>query len=312
MINAKLFPLSCLLMLAMINTLLAVQQSPAQPKAKPAAKQTQNQSQVRSMSLPGLDNVFQIDKQIYSGSGPAEQKSFDALNKLGIKTIISVDGTKPHLDLAKSAGMRYVHIPIGYDGVSQDAGLAFARAARDLKGPIYIHCHHGRHRGPTAAAVVGLCRGTFDKKTAIDFLTQAGTSKGYAGLWKDVREFQIPSDKAVLPELVESTPVSPLVTAMSEISHHFEYLDQKKAANAQALIKKKNLEVLVLLREEFREASRKHAEDYDEMFKTWMQESEAEVRQLENAFQKNDQKQIAAGLKTLKSQCKQCHKAYRD
>ena len=287
--------------------------SPGQEKdARPEVAKGQKKTEVKSLSLPGLDNVFQVDNQVYSGSGPAEQRSFDALKQLGVKTIISVDGTEPHLDMARQAGMRYVHIPIGYDGVSHAAGLAFARAAKDLKGPIYIHCHHGRHRGPTATAVVGICRGTFTKQQAADFLKLAGTSKSYAGLWRDVRNFKIPASNTPLPELVESTPVSPLVKAMSHISHHFEYLDQMQAKNQQPQIWQKNQETLALLREEFREAARKHVADYDEMFKKWMLASEAQVKVLEESFRKNDQKQISAGLKNLKTQCKQCHKAYRD
>lgn len=305
----KCFFLCCLLLISVESGTVTGQ---PQPDRKLESTQVQKQAGVKSLSLPGLDNVFQIDDQVYSGSGPAEQRSFDALKKLGVKTIISVDGTEPHLEMAKRDGMRYVHIPIGYDGVSHDAGLAFARVAKDIKGPVYIHCHHGRHRGPTATAVLGICRGTFNQQQAIDFLKLAGTSKSYAGLWRDVRKFKVPPADAPLPELVETAPVSPLVKAMSQISHHFEALEHMQDKNQQLLIRQKNQETLVLLREEFREAARKHAEDYDEKFKKWMLKSESQVNELENAFRKNEQKQISTGLKTLKAQCKQCHAAYRD
>ena len=33
------------------------------------------------------------------------------------------------------------------------ASRHLARAARTLPGPIFVHCHHGMHRGPAAAAV---------------------------------------------------------------------------------------------------------------------------------------------------------------
>lgn len=304
----KLITCCCLLVLLMNSSSVSGQKK----EHNSESKRTQNQSQVKSLNLPGLDNVFQIDRQIYSGSGPAEQRSFDALKKLGVKTVISVDGTEPHLKMAQQAGLRYIHIPIGYDGVSHDAGLSFARAARDLQGSIYIHCHHGRHRGPTATAVVGICRGTFTRQQAVDFLKLAGTSRSYAGLWRDVRNFKVPPADAVLPKLLETTPVSPLVKAMSQISHHFEYLDQMQTRNQQPQIRQKNLDSLVLLREEFREAARKHAVDYDERFKKWMLESATQVKALEKSFDDNEQKQIASGLKTLKAQCKQCHSAYRD
>lgn len=263
-----------------------------------------------SMSLPGLDNVFQIDRQFYSGSGPHGEQSFQALKNLGIKTIVSVDGTMPDLEHARKAGMKYIHIPIGYNGVSEDAGLAFARVARDLKGPVYIHCHHGKHRGPTAAAVVGLCRGSLDQKSALQFLTQAGTSKDYPGLWKDVKNFKVPDAHAILPELVETAKVPPMVTAMAQISHDFELTDRLQQSKPGD--QKERLRVLVLLREELHETARKYSDDYDEMFKQWLTESELQVKELEEAVQQGNQQAFSAGMKNLKSQCKRCHKAYRD
>ena len=52
--------------------------------------------------------------------------------------------------------------------------------------------------------------------------------------------------------------------------------------------------------------------DYDEMFKQWLAESEQQVKQLEVAVQQGNQQMFSAGMKTLKSQCKRCHQAYRD
>ena len=278
--------------------------------SKSKAENTKAQSPFQSLSRPGLHNVFQIDDQIYSGSAPEEKISFEALKKMGIKTIISVDGTQPHLKLAKAAGMKYVHVPIGYDGISEQAGLAFARAAKELKGPIYIHCHHGRHRGPAAAAVVGFCRGSFDKERAFQFLDQAGTSKDYAGLWRDVKQFQAPSINTKLPELVESAQVGPMVTAMAHISHYYEQLEKMKGKDLPD--KKEALQIITLLREEFHETARKHADDYDETFLKWLRQSETQVSRLGMAVKNGDQKQMVSGLKNLKSECKRCHHAYRD
>ncbi|MCA9015075.1 MAG: cytochrome c [Planctomycetaceae bacterium] len=286
------------------------QDQSAGSRAGDTSEKASSQTGFLSLSRAGLENVFQIDDQIYSGSGPAGKQSFDTLKKMGIKTIISVDGTKPDLKQAKAAGIKYIHIPIGYDGISEEASLAFLRAAKELQGPIYIHCHHGRHRGPAAAAMVGMCRGSLDKERALLFLDQAGTSKDYAGLWRDIRQFQVPAAGVGLPELVESARVEPMVTAMAQISHYYEELQNK--AERSPRDEKNVMRISVLLREEFHESLRKHSADYDDTFKKWMRESETEVRQLEAALKEGNQKQVTARLKTLKAQCKRCHKAYRD
>ena len=51
-------------------------------------------------------------------------------SRLGVKTVISVDGAKPDVDLAKKHGMRYVHLPHGYDGVPDDRAKELAKAVR--------------------------------------------------------------------------------------------------------------------------------------------------------------------------------------
>ncbi|WP_417378668.1 cytochrome c [Gimesia sp.] len=290
----------------LIESVVAQQESVKTVETQQSTKPTP----FHSLSRPGLENVFQLDQQFYSGSGPHGELSFKTLKKMGIKTIVSVDGTAPDLEHARKAGMKYIHIPIGYDGVSEDAGLAFARVARDLKGPVYIHCHHGKHRGPTAAAVVGICRGSLDQKSAQQFLAQAGTSKDYSGLWRDVKNFKVPGSNVILPELVESAKVPPMVSAMVHISQEFELSDQLQQNKPGD--RKERLRVLVLLREELHETARKYSNDYDEMFKQWLTESEQQVKKLEVAVQQGDQRAFTTGMKNLKTQCKRCHKTYRD
>ena len=108
---------------------------------------------------PELHNLIQVTGQMYMGAEPKTEAAFQQLAELGVRVIVSVDGARPHLELAKKHGMRYVHIPIGYDGFSPEAAKSFTRAANELGDIIYVHCHHGKHRGPAGAAAICLCRG---------------------------------------------------------------------------------------------------------------------------------------------------------
>src|SRR5262245_43776503 len=99
-----------------------------------------------------LHNVFRLEEGLYSGSAPESELDFQEIAKLGVKVIISVDGAKPNVDVAHRAGLRYVHLPIGYDGVPEQRGIELAKALSDAGAPVYFHCHHGLHRGPAAAA----------------------------------------------------------------------------------------------------------------------------------------------------------------
>ncbi|MFG0258896.1 MAG: hypothetical protein ACF8LK_00975, partial [Phycisphaerales bacterium JB041] len=132
---------------------------------------------------PGIHNLFAVAPGVFSGSGPEGAAAFDSLRAMGVRTVISVDGARPELELAHERGMRYVHIPIGYDGMEPEQEVALARALRDMPGPVYVHCHHGKHRGPTAAAVGLLGLGRMSGAEAEAFMHAAGTSESYPGLW---------------------------------------------------------------------------------------------------------------------------------
>jgi protein tyrosine phosphatase (PTP) superfamily phosphohydrolase (DUF442 family) len=175
-----------------------------------------------------LHNVFQIGG-LYSGNGPEGEAAFRELQKMGVKTIISVDGSKPNLELARKFGMRYIHLPIAYDGVPKSRALELTKAVQTYTaaGPIYLHCHHGKHRGP--AAVAAICRGTkgWSADEADEFLKQAGTSPDYKGLFRDVRAYGAPGaeELAAIPNTFpEIAPTPALVDGMVTLDEHHDSL----------------------------------------------------------------------------------------
>ncbi|GIW97707.1 MAG: hypothetical protein KatS3mg111_1040 [Pirellulaceae bacterium] len=151
--------------------------------------------------FPHLHNLLRVSRLIYCGGEPTGEAAFADLARLGIKTVVSVDGARPNLELAKKYGLRYVHIPIGYDGISEAAGLALASLVRHADGPYYIHCHHGQHRGPAAAAVACVAAGVASGAEAVAILEQAGTSKSYHGLWRDVVHYASPAVGGTVAEV---------------------------------------------------------------------------------------------------------------
>src|SRR5262249_8715591 len=152
------------------------------PETEPAPQALRFKPQ--SVERAGLHNVYRLSDSIYSGSSPEGDVGFASLRKLGIKTVISVDGARPDIERARKCELRYVHIPVGYNGIPRPTSLQIAKAVREAEGPFYIHCHHGKHRGPTAAAVALLCA---DDKCGIEdalaVLKSADTDPRYKGLF---------------------------------------------------------------------------------------------------------------------------------
>ncbi len=173
-----------------------------------------------------LHNTFHAATNIYSGSSPDSDAAFQELASLGVTTVVSVDGGKPDLMSAKKCGLRYIHLPIGYDGISSNRGAELIQATRSASGPLYVHCHHGKHRGPAAAAIACLGTAGWTPDQAVAFMRQAGTSTEYVGLYQSVGQFQAPrlaphSKPRPLPEVATT---STLVDFMVAIDERFDRL----------------------------------------------------------------------------------------
>jgi len=147
-----------------------------------------------AQQLPGVHNFFRFSESIFSGSEPDGQVGLQTLADLGVRTIVSVDGKAPAADAAAALGMRYVHIPIQYKGISPDQMERLAKTFRELDAPFFVHCFHGKHRGPAGAAVGRVVRDGAARDVAIAEMRQySGASKKYEGLYRSIAARQIPS-----------------------------------------------------------------------------------------------------------------------
>jgi protein tyrosine phosphatase (PTP) superfamily phosphohydrolase (DUF442 family) len=278
-------------------------------------------STVHPLTARGIENSFQLSDRLYSGSAPEGDEAFAELKKLGIKTIITVDGAKPDVETAHRFGIRYVHLPIGYDGVPTNQAIRLVKAAETMPGPIYVHCHHGMHRGPAGAAVI--CRATegWTAEQADSWLKLAGTATNYAGLYRTVEQFQPPTAetlKTVSANFPEKSEVSPLADVMIQIDERFDHLKLIKKAGYRVPTSHPDLvpaQEALLLNELFKEllrspATSKHNQD----FQTQLQAAESSSSALYTSLNTTN---ITAGIsdaafKRVTDSCAACHKAHRN
>ena len=190
------------------------------------------------VEAPGVPNLIRLTDDLYQGAMPRGDEGFTSLEKLGVKTVISVDGGRPDLEDAHKHGMRYVHIPIGYDGMTRDQALRVARAVRDLPKPVYVHCHRGTVRGPTAAAVARLfLDDECTVETALDGMKLAGFDPHYTGLWAAPKELKRPTAKeldAVSADFPEASPPPGLKRVMVAMDGITDNLQAIRKAGWQA------------------------------------------------------------------------------
>ncbi|HET6576538.1 MAG TPA: hypothetical protein VFG68_23265 [Fimbriiglobus sp.] len=267
----------------------------------------------------GLTNAFRLSDRLYSGSSPEGDAGFASLQALGVKTAISVDGMTPDTATAGRYGLRYVHIPVGYDGIPREKAWLIAKAARDLPGPVYVHCHHGQYRGPAAVACILLALDpTVTRDDAAAWLTQAGIDPHYRGLVELPRTMPRPSaaDLDALPANFPPIAVLPdLTRLMVVIDGRSDHLKAAKAAGWATPPGHPDIDPpheALQLWELFREAgrmpdvTRRGAE-----FVALLRDAEAAAGALEKALRGNPAAAQAA-FERSQAICTRCHAKYRD
>lgn len=265
--------------------------------------------------LDGIENPWRLTPHLYSGGEPHGDADFAKLEKLGVRTIVSVDGARPDLDVARRHGMHYVHVPIGYDGLPQAAQWALTRVGREAKGPIYVHCHHGQHRGPAAAAIVCQAASGINHQQAQDILKLAGTGKQYGGLWRDVAGFVPPALDQVLPELVEAAHVSSLAEAMAALDRQADHLGMCMKAGWKAPPEHPDLapaQEALLVREGLHEARRLLSPQHAKELGAAMSAAEKVAAELQTAIEANEPRRATSAYEQLRRSCTDCHKKHRD
>jgi hypothetical protein len=206
-----------------------------------------------------------------------------------------------------------------------------ARAARDLPGPVYIHCHHGKHRGPAAAAVVRLC---LDRQcsveTALEEMRRAGTDPRYTGLYAAPGQFRRPAPgelDASLPDLdavpadfPEVAEVAALAQVMAGVDERWDNLKRLRAAGWGGSDDHPDLEPAheaAQLLELFREAGRLPAvQQRPEEFRRWLADAEQNANDLEKVLRRLPGKDVESEsgqvFGKLGASCSRCHAKYRD
>lgn len=281
----------------------------------------------RKISAKHLPNLVQVHSKVISGGLPEGEAAFQELQRLGVETVISVDGAKPDVATAAKYGLRYVHLPHGYDGVPDERVMELAKAVRDIEGTIYVHCHHGKHRSPVAASVACVSAGMTPPAEGLAVLRLAGTSPHYRGLFASARNAK-PIEKALLDkftvEFRETVDVPPLAEAMVAMEHSFERLKTVASAGWRKPAKHPDLEPAheaLLLREQFTELLRAdYVQSMPAEFKQMLVDSEKAAIDLETALRQWKPKNPMAeppesfdrATKRISRNCVVCHQKLRD
>ncbi|MBL8747841.1 MAG: cytochrome c [Planctomycetes bacterium] len=291
----------------------------ARPAAATPSIAAPSTNQTQPVQMEGLHNVVTYAPAMVCGGVPEGEEGLHTLAAMGIKTIVSVDGATPDAAGAERLGMRYVHLPISYDTVTPARQKELAQAIASTEGPIYMHCHHGKHRSAAALGSALVLAGKLTPEQATERMGVSGTAKEYKGLWKAVAEAkpidaaQLKVDPATLPRI---SKVSGMVATMSEIDLVFDLVKQAQKAKWQV---PKDHPDLVATKESKRlhdlYAGLQKDPDSQKMpadYQAWLEEEIANTRALDAAIRGGDTAAADKLFDVVGKSCKTCHTKYRD
>jgi len=185
--------------------------------------------------LEGVAKLLEFQEDLFSGARPQGVNGIRSLYDWGVRTIISVDALPPE-NVKEFSGISVVHIPLSYSGPNdaQILDLATAYAMGRSKGKVFVHCHHGIHRAPTACALIGIASGISTQEQAMSRMRAAGTSPHYPMLWRSVKEqepihyLDIVNNIKPLPAAVQASDIASSMTRIDESMTRLELVHQNQ------------------------------------------------------------------------------------
>jgi len=266
----------------------------------------------------GLHRHRRWSQKIGQGAQPEGDEAFRNLKALGYTMVLSVDGSMPDVELAQKNGLAYAHVPVGYDGITFEEQLEIIKVVKDSSGPVYVHCHHGKHRGPAAAMIAREAIDGISCEEAVKSLEISETGKEYIGLYRDVREFKMPTAAQIDAAPNAPSRVTPkgVRATMVGVDERFELLKASMAAGWQTppghpdISPKHEAKMLwELYREMLRlEEAKAKGEDFGKQ----AEDAEAHAGDLESALTAGDNAAATEALRKLKKNCDACHSVYRN
>jgi hypothetical protein len=272
---------------------------------------------------PGLHNVVAYHEGLFSGGMPEGERGLGTLASMGVRTIISVDGAAPDASGASRLGMRYIHLPIGYNGFDEARRLELSRATRDAiaVGPVYIHCHHGKHRSAGAAATIAASLGWRSAEFGVERMRVSGTSPAYKGLYAralGASVIAMPTLDRVPPEFPSVWRTTDLVKGMVEIDRALEHLLDIQRAGWSAPMDHPDLVPVAeagRLADLYRMlAEGEYTKRQREGFGGTMHDAWGQAQELEDALasEGTSAARLDDLLARVAASCKDCHTQFRD
>ena len=133
------------------------------------------------VELEGVPNLHRVTPDFYRSAQPTAA-GMKALEKFGIRTVISLRRFNSDRDELKGTGLSGIAIPMNTWDVEIEDVVRVLKVLQDKRGaPYLLHCQHGADRTGTMSAMYRIVLQGWSKEKAITEMTEGGF--GYHSIW---------------------------------------------------------------------------------------------------------------------------------
>ncbi|HET7812575.1 MAG TPA: tyrosine-protein phosphatase [Steroidobacteraceae bacterium] len=159
------------------------------------------------LQVEGVANLFQITPNLYRSEQPTAL-GMKNLEKLGIRTVISLRHMNSDEDEVRGTNLRTEHVRIFTWNIKDTQVVDVMRILRKTEnGPFLIHCQHGSDRTGLMAAMYRILEQGWSADDALAELTGGGY--GYHSIWTNVRKYVRQADIGKLRAAIAAPPSPP-------------------------------------------------------------------------------------------------------
>ena len=190
-----------ILCLAAVLAAPALAQEAAIPA--PAAATSRPIHWAEPLAIDGVPNLHRISPTLYRSEQPTAL-GMKNLEKLGIRTVISLRAFNDDDDEVKGTSLRTVRIKILTWRIGDNHVVEVMRMLRKPEnGPFLIHCQHGADRTGLMSAMYRILEQGWSPDDALKELVDGGY--GYHSMWKNIVNYVRSVDVPRLKAAIDST-----------------------------------------------------------------------------------------------------------
>ncbi len=131
-----------------------------------------NRQWAEKINLTGVPNFHKVSEDLYRGAQPSNE-GMKQLEKLGIRTVVSLRSFHSDRDKLKGTSLNYEHIYMKAWHPEEKEVIRFLSIVTDKDlTPVFVHCQHGADRTGTMCAVYRIALQGWSKDEAIEEMTK--------------------------------------------------------------------------------------------------------------------------------------------